>query len=194
MLFRSQRVEQLSLQQGLGDWAEMAAQNIELTRQTVAEMPANDQSAPEPAASDAGIADLGQAEPAPELAASEEHQSIADISNIASATPLPASDETQLLQPETVREIVEETTKPDQNFEAQSFEVMAEPAVVSPIMKASAQTIEVFDEPAPALVPVSSSVPIPSVAIPSVAIEPPAMPAVSTELTIPVPKIGRAHV
>ena len=179
-----QRVEQLSLQQGLGDWAEMAVQNIELTRQTLAEMPENDQNAPEPAANDTGESDVGQAEPARELAASEEHQSIADISNIASAVQLPVSDETQLLQPETVREIVEETIKPDQKIEAQPFEVMAEPAVASPIMKDSAQTIEVLDEPAPALVPVSSSVPIPSVAI-----EPPAMPAVSAELAIPDPVV-----
>ncbi|MCP4934016.1 MAG: hypothetical protein GY927_07370 [bacterium] len=179
-----QRVEQLSLQQGLDDWAEMAVQNIELTRQTIAEMPAGDHSAPEPVVSEAGVADLGQAELAPELAASEEHQSIADISNIASATSLPARDETQLLQPETVREIVEETTQSDQSVEEQTFDAMTEPAIASPIMKASAQTIEVLDEPAPVLVPVSTSVPIPSVAI-----EPPAMRAVSAELAIPDPVV-----
>ncbi len=180
MVFK--RVEQLSLQQGLDDWAEMAEQNIQLTRQTLAEMSVNDQSAPELVASDAGLGDLGQAEPTPELAASEEHQSIADISNIASATSFPVSDETQLLQPETVREIVEETTQPDPGYAAQTLAVMAEPAVASPIMKASAQTIEIVDEPAPVLVPVS-----PTDTIPPVAIEAPAMPGVSSELMTPAP-------
>ncbi len=177
------RVEQLSHQQGLDDWAEMAVQNIELTRQTLAEIPSNVQSAPELVANDVEQIDSEQAELAPELAVSEEHQSIADISNIASATQLPMIDETQLLQPEAVREIVEETTNPDQNIEVQSFEVLAEAATASPIMKASAQTIEVVDEPAPVLAPISPSVAMPSVAIPSLPIEP----AVSVGLAVQAP-------
>ena len=161
----------------------MATQNIELTKQTLAEAPVNDQAAPVQAQTDTSAGDIGQSEPvpeliAPDLIASEETQSIADINNIADAAQLPATDETVLLQPEAVREIVEDTTNSLPNIEAQSLEVMEAASVASPIMKASAQTIEVVDElsPAPAAVQM--------LAVDAV------IPAVANRLSPPMPPLG----
>ncbi len=160
MVFR--RVEQLSLRQGLDDWAEMAAQNIELTRQTLSQRPVIDQAGPAQVANDASENDPGQGEASAELLASEENKSIVDISNIAAATQFPNADETVLLQPEAVQEMVENTVYSDQPVEAQSLEMAVEPTIASPIMKASAQTIEIVDELDEVDEPVSALPPVPA--------------------------------
>ena len=194
MVFK--RVEQLATQQGLPDWAEMATQNIELTRQTLAENAANDLAQSDEAASnqeervvveqevvqappEATAPQIEIAEPvSPALAgiASEETQSIADISNIAAVAQipavaqLPAVEETVLLQPEAVQEIVGDTTSSAASVKIPTVEVMEIPYIATPIKKASAQTIEVVEEPAPAPVPVvmPDTAPIPTPVIDTV--------------------------
>lgn len=81
------RVEQLSREQGLQDWAEMAAQNVELTRQTQATLK-QDESIQ---------ADVVQNDPTPpeqrsepQITFDEETKSIEDISNIAAVVQAPA--------------------------------------------------------------------------------------------------------
>ena len=161
MVFK--RVEQLATQQGLPDWAEMATQNIELTRQTLAENAVSDQAEPVVVEQEvvqetheATAPQIEIAEPiSPALAdiASEETQSIADISNIAAVAQLPEVEETVLLQPEAVQEIVGEPTSSAVSVKIPTVEVMEAPIVATPIRKASAQTIEVVEEPIPVPAP-----------------------------------------
>ena len=95
MVFR--RVRKLSEEQNLPDWAEMAAQNVELTRQIIADEAQEDEAQEDgaehagnvdPQGPDENLTDAGEEDSLQVAAASEgdESKSIADISGIAAVT------------------------------------------------------------------------------------------------------------